>query len=119
MFCHLQGVKLSAIDFDTEGDEKDIVRLYDGDDDKTSRILANLTGKLGPPKDYYTTQKFMLIKFESDEKNSKSGFKLAYQSIEFIIGEKQGVFDLHSCCRILNSYETSRVSSYAIWTQCS
>jgi CUB domain len=80
----LQFLQLDFNYFDTEAC-CDLVILFDGDSAKDTRI-ALLSGTYPvPPKGYLSTQRYMFVRFRSDESTVASGFSATYMSIGEII----------------------------------
>jgi CUB domain len=79
-------VKLDFYYFNTQPDA-DFVDVYDGVDEN-ARLLGRMSGTYcSPPAGYTTTQRYMLLKFNTDSKTVFNGFGATFQTA--IYGEQQ------------------------------
>ena len=82
MFIWFQVVTLNFEYIQTETDA-DFVYIYDGDSD-SAPLIGRLHGYYCvPPRALTTTQKYMFIRFTSDDSVSSGGFSASYKSTTF------------------------------------
>ena len=75
----LQYVTLDFTEFNTESC-CDTVNIYDGDSTK-ARLIAKLSGSyVTPPTGLNTTQRYMFIRFTTDDTITARGFAANYQT---------------------------------------